>query len=309
MNFQKLFTDYKIDYSTKTNKGWINTKCIYCGGNSYKLGFNPVENYCTCFACGFHPLKETLSKILNLSKYELNEIIPEYETRIIQLRELKEEKKTVNKLKLPTDTFTSIERKYLKKRNFNPSYLNKKYNIVGGGIVGDWKYRIIIPLILNGQIVSWTARSILPKNKLDELKIPRYKNLSINESIIDVKSTLFNLDNCKSDKVILTEGAFDVLRLSYLDENKQFSDNVICSFGIELTQTQIGIIADRFKKVFILFDNEIQAQKTARKFGVQLSAMGVDVEIVDAYSDFGVNDGAELTNEQVKIIRKELFDE
>ena len=180
MNFQKLFTDYKIDYSTKTNRGWINTKCIYCGGSSYKLGFNPTENYCTCFACGFHPLKETLSKILNLSKYELNEIIPEYETRVIQLRELKEEKKTVNELKLPTDTFTSIERKYLKKRNFNPSYLNKKYNIVGGGIAGDWKYRIIIPLILNGQIVSWTARSILPKNELDELKIPRYKNLSIN---------------------------------------------------------------------------------------------------------------------------------
>ena len=297
MDFQKLFTDYKINYSTKTNRGWINTKCIYCGGNSYKLGFNPIENYCTCFACGFHPLKETLSKILNLSKYELNEIIPEYETRVIQLKELKEEKKTVNKLKLPTDTFTSIERKYLKKRNFNPSYLNKKYNIVGGGITGDWKYRIIIPLILNGQIVSWTARSILSKNKLDELKIPRYKNLSINESIIDVKSTLFNLDNCKSDKVILTEGAFDVLR---------FDGNAICSFGTSITQEQIGVIADRFKKVFILFDNEMEAQKKARKYGLELSSLGVDVEVVNAYEDFGKNDMGDCTPEEIQIIKNEL---
>ena len=55
-----------------------------------------------------------------------------------------------------------------------------------------------------------------------------------------------------------------------------------------------------------MFDNEIQAQKTARKYGVALSAIGVDVEVVDAYSDFGVKDGAELSNKQVKIIRKEL---
>ena len=24
MNFEKLFTDYKIEYSTKVNKGWVN---------------------------------------------------------------------------------------------------------------------------------------------------------------------------------------------------------------------------------------------------------------------------------------------
>ena len=298
MNFQKLFEDYKIDYSLKTNRGWVNTKCIYCGGSSYKLGFNPTEDYCTCFACGLHNLKETLSKILSVPKKDIDDVIEQYKTRTIILNKLNDKKTTaVKNLVLPTDTFTPIERKYLKSRNFNPSYLHKKYNVVGGGIVGDWKYRIIIPVIINGKIVSWTGRSILEKSKLDELKIPRYKNLEIKKSVINPKECLFNLDNSKNKTVVLTEGPFDVMRLG---------DDFICGFGTSLTQSQIKEIRLRYDKVFIMFDNEVEAQQKARNYGQMLSSVGVDVEIVDAYSDFNKNDGGELNDEEVKLIRKEL---
>ena len=298
MNFQKLFEDYKIDYSLKTNRGWVNTKCIYCGGSSYKLGFNPTEDYCTCFACGLHNLNETLSKLLAIPKKDINDVIEQYKTRTIILNKLNDKKTTaVKNLVLPTDTFTPIERKYLKSRNFNPSYLHKKYNVVGGGIVGDWKYRIIIPVIINGKIVSWTGRSILEKSKLDELKIPRYKNLEIKKSVINPKECLFNLDNSKNKTVVLTEGPFDVMRLG---------DDFICSFGTSLTQSQIKEIRLRYDKIFIMFDNEVEAQQKARNYGQMLSSVGVDVEIVDAYSDFNKNDGGELNDDEVKIIRKEL---
>ena len=305
MNFQKLFEDYKIDYSLKTNRGWVNTKCIYCGGSSYKLGFNPTEDYCTCFACGSHNLKETLSKILSVPKKDIDDVIEQYKTRTIILNKLNDKKTTaVKNLVLPTDTFTPIERKYLKSRNFNPSYLHKKYNVVGGGIVGDWKYRIIIPVIINGKIVSWTGRSILEKSKLDELKIPRYKNLEIKKSVINPKECLFNLDNSLRKEVIITEGCFDVMRFGGLNFNK--NDNIICSFGTTMTEGQLKVIVDRYEKVFMMFDNEPEAQEKARKYGLQLSSMGLSVEIVDFYSDFGVNDLGDCSDEQVNIIKKEL---
>ena len=44
----------------------------------------------------------------------------------------------------------------------------------------------------------------------------------------------------------------------------------------------------------------------AKKFGLQLVSIGLDVEVVDAYSDYNVNDGAELNEKQVREIRKEL---
>jgi len=190
-----------------------------------------------------------------------------------------------------------MERKYLKERNFSPKLLHEKYKVVGGGVTGNWKYRIIIPLILNDKIVSWTGRSILSKHQQHELKIPRYKNLSIEQSVVDPKSILYNLDNCKDRTGVLTEGAFDVMRLG---------DGFFCSFGTELTQSQIAIIKDRFDKVFIMFDNEREAQIKARKFGLQIASMGVDVEVVNAYADFNKNDGGELTEQEVQIIRKEL---
>ena len=72
---------------------------------------------------------------------------------------------------------------YLEKRNFDVDELQKKYNLVGGGLVGKYKYRIIIPIYENGILVSWQARTILDKKVCDELKIPRYKNLPIESSV------------------------------------------------------------------------------------------------------------------------------
>src|SRR5574344_1316716 len=159
------------------------------------------------------------------------------------------------------------------------------------------KNTIIIPLVLNGKIVSWTARTILSKQQQQKLKIPRYKNLSIEQSVYPPKDLFYNLDNCKKKTAVLTEGAFDVIRMG---------DGFFCSFGTELTQSQISMIKERFTKIFIMFDNEEEAQAKARKFGLQIASIGVEVEIVDDYSDFNKNDGGELNEQEVSIIRKEL---
>ena len=226
MDFQKLFEDYNVKYSLKTNKGWVNTKCIYCGGSSYKLGFNPKNDFCTCFACGYHNLNDTLCRLLNIQKNELLSVLPKYYGRYSVVSQLN--KKTVSHLQLPSTVFTFAERKYLIGRNFSPRHLKQKYKIAGGGIYGEWKYRIIIPVFFNNKLVSWTARSILDKKTLQALDIPRYKNLSAEKSVIDPKKVLFNYDSCGTAAALL-EGPFDVLR---------FGDNSICSFGINLTQEQ-----------------------------------------------------------------------
>lgn len=275
----------------------VNVDCPYCTSeHPMHLGFNPVGDYCTCWNCGSHNLKQTLSILLGVNYGELRELLKNYEGNILNYKDIKKIAKA-SRIELPGSRFTPMERKYLLSRNFSPRILWEKYGVKGGGISGEWKYRILIPLYFNGKLVSWTGRSILSKEKIIENNIPRYKNLSVEKSVINPKDCLFNIDNCSKKVVVLTEGAFDVMRLG---------DDFLCSFGIELTQTQISIIASRFNKVFIMFDSEENAQKKARKFGKQLSAIGCDVEIIDAYSDFGKNDGAELSDDEVLIIRKEL---
>lgn len=298
MNFEKLFTDYHVQFSTKINRGWVNVECPFCTSeHPLHLGFNPVGNYCTCWNCGSHDLKTALSVVLNVPKSEIADIMIQYEGRGGILLKLNKKVAKATKLNLPNDSFTSAERKYLQKRNFDPDFLHEKYKVVGGGVAGRWKYRIIIPVYLDGKLVSWTGRSILDKEILKEKEIPRYKNLSIEESVINIKECLFNIDNCKNDTAVLVEGAFDVMRLG---------DDFMCSMGTELTQSQINMISKNFEKIFIMFDNEIEAQKKAKKFGLQLASIGIDVEIVNGYADFNKNDGAELTDNEALIIRQEL---
>lgn len=297
MNFEKLFTDYKIDYDTRVNKGWTNVTCPFCDDKTFNGGFNNNADYFHCWKCGGHNFKQALARVVNIPNNQIDDLIQQYQGRNSLLNRLNKKQAKATKIELPTNGFTPAERQYLLSRNFSPRLLKEKYKIVGGGITGPWKYRIIIPLVLNDKIVSWTARTILSKQQQQENKIPRYKNLSIEQSVIDPKSILYNLDHCTEKTAVLTEGAFDVIRLG---------DGFMCSFGTELTQSQISIIKQRFEKIFIMFDNEKEAQEKARKFGMQIASIGVDVEIVDAYSDFNKNDGGELNEDEVRIIRKEL---
>ena len=297
MNFVKLFNDYNVEYDTRVNKGWTNVTCPFCDDKTFNGGFNNAGDYYHCWKCGGHNFKQALARTVNIPFNEVDILIEQYAGRNSVLNTLNKKQAKATKLTLPTDTFTSAERKYLKERNFSPKLLHEKYKIVGGGITGSWKYRIIIPLVLNGKIVSWTARTILSKQQQQKLKIPRYKNLSIEQSIVDPKSILYNLDHCEDKIAVLTEGAFDVIRMG---------DGFFCSFGTELTQSQISMIKQRFEKVFITFDNEEEAQAKARKFGLQIASIGVEVELVDCYGDFNKNDAGELNEKEVQIIRHEL---
>jgi hypothetical protein len=299
MNFVKLFKDYNIEHLPDRRNEWVNVHCPFCTEvtGTFHGGFNVNGDYYHCWKCGTHPLNETLQLLLSIPKSELKNVLKEYEGRNSILYSLNKKESKAIKLELPTDTFTEAERKYLLKRNFNPDFLHDKYGVTGGGLTGRWKHRIIIPIYVNGRLVSWTGRSILSKKKLNELEIPRYKNLSVEESVMNPKTVLYNLDNATEKTVVLTEGTFDVMRLG---------DGFICSLGTELTQAQIKEVKDRFEKVFIMFDNEPEAQEKAKKFGLQLVSVGLDVEVVDAYSDYDVNDGAELNEKQVREIRKEL---
>ena len=298
MNFIKLFEDYHVPAVPDKRGPWVNIDCPYCDEKGhYNMGFNCAGDYYHCWkTLHAFPIKKVLSDVLNVPMNSLNEILSGYEgganlsTRFIK-------KSKANKIELPTDTFTPAERKYLKARGFSPKKKKKKYGLVGGGISGRWKFRIIIPIYYNGQLMSWTGRSILPKDVIEELGIPRYKNLSIEQSVINSKEIFFNLDNCNGKEVILVEGPMDVLKMG---------DQTVCSLGTSVTREQELFLTNRFEKVYIAFDNEPAAQEKAKHLGMNLSSAGMKVEVVNICEDFNKNDPGELNEEEVRQIKKEL---
>ena len=260
MDYRRLFIDYGIPFNDRVNRGWVNITCPFCDDRTFNGGFNEASGYYNCWKCGHHSHDVALSKLLHVSRNMLKEILEPYEGRGYYVGGPK--RAMARQLSLPTDGFTSAERKYLIKRGFDPDLLHMKYGVTGGGLTGPWSYRIIIPMLFHGKVVSWTARSILSKRRQEELGIPRYKNLSIEQSVVDPKHLLYNLDNARGATVVLTEGAFDVMRLG---------DGFVSSFGTELTQEQLRQLHS-YQKVFIMFDSEPKAQEKARRFGMQLAS-------------------------------------
>jgi len=278
---------------SRLKAGWVNVPCPNCDhGGSTKLGFNVSFDYCVCFKCGGLNLRETLARLLNIPGSALSSILEPFQVRSVILSRLNREQKTnKEKINLPGHPLSMSERNYLLERHFCPNDLIEKYGIEGGGWVGEWKNRIIIPIYLSGKLISWTSRTILKDRE------PRYKNLDNSESVIDPKKVFFNLDNCSLGKVALLEGPFDVLR---------FGDHGICGFGISLTKIQVFYLSERFRQVYILFDSQRSAQRKAKEIGMVLQGHGLEVFIVDAFSDFGCKDAAEMSPYRMKHLKREL---
>ena len=288
IDIERLFADFSVPISLTVNAGWLNTNCPYCADTKNHLGFKIGEDYCNCWKCGSHNLEHTLKRILKLNSSEMINVLQQYRTEDILRSMLNKKTPKSKKLEFPEDKLNSRERKYLRGRGFNPDFLEQKYLLRSGGIVGDFSYRIIIPLILNGQLVSWTGRDITDNSEL------RYRTLEIEKSVVDPKTVLFNLDNAKNSMVVVVEGPFDVLRMG---------DDFVCSFGTSMTEAQINLLAKRYKQIIFLFDPEEAAQKKAKRYAQQLASLGRSVDVVD--SEMGKDPG-DFSGAEVSHLRREL---
>lgn len=287
IDFAKLFEDFYIEYWTSgknVSSGWVNIQCPHCDDKNNHMGFNPNNGACVCWKCGKHSSTYTISKVTGKTNNEVKDILLEYTSSKVIHKKTRQAK--AKKIVLPGQDLSDIHKTYLVRRGFNPDYLSKKYNILGEGLHGDYKFRIIIPIIYEGEVVSFQTRDVTDKAEL------RYKTLEIEKEVIHHKDILYNLDNCRKDEVLLVEGVFDVWRMG---------DNCVSGFGANLTDKQI-VRLSRFKKVYIMFDGESSAQKRAETIAISLSDMGIESEMLV----LSEGDPAELSHEESQKIMKEL---
>lgn len=290
MDILSILKDNNISYSLSgknVGSGWIGICCPHCGDKSFHGGFplNGTFAY-SCFKCGSHGVSETLQLLLGVTWKEVAILLDEYNGESSYRIERKQAQAV--SIELPGEQpLNKKAQEYLKQRNFDPIYLEKKYQLRSTEIVGNWKYRIIIPLIYKGTIVSYTSRDYTGKQEL------RYKTLSVEKSIVNPKHLLHNQDFVTGDIIGVCEGPFDDIRLG---------DGFVSTLGTQTSEEQIRKIA-RYKKAYIVFDPEEEAQKRAIKLAEKISALGCGAEVVNTELD---HDPGDMTEEEVKNLRKEL---
>lgn len=299
MNIEQLYRDYGIPYVTSGHKhareGWVNCPCPFCHGHDgYHLGYDTTDEKFVCWRCGGHSTAETLQALLHKSYKEVKEIINTYGKVWMKKPTLKR-KIIKKKLLLPPtqEKLSKTAENYLKNRGFNPSELVDLWNLQSTAIISridgvDYRHRILIPYMWEGEVVSFDTRDVTGKASV------RFLACKEEREILDHKKILYGRQQDWKEIGICVEGCADVWRIGV----ESFAVS-----GIKYTPAQVRYIARHFKKVAILFDNEPQARKQANKLVADLRFRGVDAKRIDLPEG---KDPGELSLQEISEVKAEI---
>lgn len=311
MNIIELLDEYGIEYweqGKNVSSGWINIQCIFpgCDDPSNHLGIRLRDLKVTCWKCGEHSIIDLLREVADLTYEEAKRLRKSLaaERADPPLTEKASSVYKSGKASLPQESsthFPKLHLDYLRSRGFKPRQLIKKYSLQAVHTIGKYKFRVIIPVKLNGRLVTFTSRDVTGKQDIP------YLSASPSEGTMNIKHTVYNIDSLREGAdAILCEGPADVWKLG----------NGSCSlFGVKHTMQQIKMLGQkRIATLFIIFDSfkydedgrkvpDKDGLKSGRYFARLMVPLVKRVEII-RLSDRP--DPGELTLTEVEILKERM---
>lgn len=299
MNIIQLYKDFNVPFATEGHKhcreGWVNTTCPFCTGNpGMHLGYNMADDFYVCWRCGWKATHKALALLIHVSEKEAKEIARKYGGKS-HVKSAVTVRVGQKKFRLPPSTAPMNDRhkRYLTKRKFDPEVIEKIWDVQGTGPISlmdgiSFSHRLVIPIYWENRIVSFQTRDITAKHSLRYITCPEQRE------IIKHKHIFYQAIPTKdSDACICVEGVTDAWRFGY---------GAIATFGIKYTKYQVREISKRFKKVFVVFDDDPQAIKQSEKLTAELILRGVD-----AYSIKIQGDPGDMAQTDADTLKKELL--
>jgi transposase-like protein len=265
-NYRKLLSDYGYPYNDEIaiHRGYIVVPCPFCRSSheKYHGAIHIQYNHYKCWKCSGHSLYDFIKNITGQNWFLLQK---QYAMTYIDKYPTAKTTETPKELVLPeyTGEMNDRARQYLIKRNYDPNKLIEQYSLQSTNHLGKYKFRIIIPVFFQGEMVSYTTRDYTNMAKL------RYDSCPKDLELINHKDIVFGYDNVPTSHVIVVEGPFDVFRMG---------ENAVATFGIGFTMAQVNTLAS-FEKVTIIYDKGKEEEKQANKLGGLLDGLGVEADI------------------------------
>lgn len=251
MKFREFLEEYNIHTAPEghehSTEGWIQFDCPFCSKDSqhWRMGYNIKGGFVNCWSCGSHSVASVIKEYTNLSykaiKKICDEIVPE------KTPTMQENIRGILDLP-PIGNLQDAHIRYLNKRGFNHYKIQKLWQVKATGIVGYLKWRLFIPIIHQGKIVSWTSRAI----KSNDGK--KYISAKPNQELVPHKNILYGGDYVRHTAIIV-EGPIDAWAIG---------PGAVATFGTAFTQQQVMALLKVPRRV-VCYDNEFIAQQQANK--------------------------------------------
>jgi len=295
--------DYDIQWyppgSNNVGKGYIGIQCPYCDDHSNHGGFNIEKEYYSCHRCKGHWMPKVITTLVfqgrneRISFDQAKKIIKEYSSgESYSDPKPKENIKYASEVIFPPGTGALNERskEYLIQRNFDPNKLASEWGLLSTGHLGSYKFRILAPIYFNSQLVSYQCRDYTGKHPVP------YMGCEIEESVYNLKHMLYGFDVAVvKRKAVVVEGISDAWRLG---------PGAVATFSMNFMPQQVLLLAKHFDKIFIMYDEETEADRNqADKLYHQLT-IGYDKDVEVLSLDSG--DPGDLSNKDAKYYMREI---
>lgn len=285
--------DYHSAGEDNVSRGWVNITCPFpeCDDHSWHCGVNLESKLFSCYLCGNKgPIPRLIRQIEGCSFAQANSVLESFQnpSNYPPNRELgRLSPRTPTKSLIPREAgpLQAIHRDYLINRNFDPERLETKYRLMGTGNLGRYKFRIVIPVVLDGRVVSFTSRDVTGKAR------SKYKDQPPEESVVPVKRCLYNLDSV-GDAVVVVEGPTDVWRIG---------DGCVATMTTQWNDDQVALLRGKgLKRAFVMFDSD--ARHKMKRLADRLSMFVPDVETI------GMDEGdpGDWSEERSREFRREI---
>lgn len=290
MRFEDLLNELGIDFRRSGHEhcrpGWVQLDCPFCskGWQHYRLGYNLAKRFCHCWCCGFHPTAQVLAEHTGQDVSRFYRALGEVDT--IRFTE----ERTQGKLELPRGVCSLKEphKEYLRSRSYDPDDLAKRWNIQGTDFDSPLPWRIFIPIVYRGEVVSWSTRRLHDDDK------QRYQAAELRQEKVHRSELLYGEDYCTKHTIIVVEGFFDVWRIG---------EGAVATMTTSYTRAQLRRMS-KYPRRVVCFDSEKAAQARASKLLDDLQAFPGETYGVKLWAkDPSAADPKEITELRERFLR------
>lgn len=276
MDLIEFLESNDIDYYTEGNnisEGWTGLQCPFCDDQSNHAGISPDATKFSCWKCGESgKLYRLIAELIDVDYSSAWNIAKTIGQDTLGIVGESSDSSTASTLDRPvngvlpkssTSKFPNIHKRYIKSRRFGLKHLKREYKIKAVHTVGRFRFRIIIPYFLDGNLINYIARDVTGKAE------KKYLACSNKMAVLPIKSTFYNIDRVKRD-VIIVEGVTDVWAVG---------SGAIAASGSLITNEQLLLLKEKgVRKAYLVFDED--AAEKVDRYANKLSAV-LDVEIVE----------------------------